>query len=56
MIPASLARIAVLVCRIDDWEGMDDAVGQLERSDELILDIKQCLESILLEESDADGR
>lgn len=41
-----VSRLRVLLIRIDAWEDMDDAVGQFEGAETLILDIKQCLESI----------
>lgn len=45
-------RLRVLLKRIDDWENEEDEYHcplDLDRAEELILDIKQCLESILLE-------
>lgn len=42
-------RLAVLLHRIDVWESLDeeDLRALCRASDELLLDIKQCLESIL---------
>lgn len=39
--------IIPLIKRIESWEDMDDAVGQFEGAETLILDIKECLKSVI---------
>lgn len=41
------ARIATLIGRIEGWEGIEDERLAGYMGEELLLDIRQCLESVL---------
>lgn len=47
-MPPYVSRLKVLILRIDQWEGIEDQYESYSVGDELLLDIKQCLESIVL--------
>lgn len=45
--PTEHSRLRVLIKRIDRWEGVEDGTASDTIAEELLLDIKQCLESIV---------